>query len=123
MLKSKIHRATVTGVEPDYEGSIKLDPLLMDAAAFFNYEQVHVWDITNGNRFVTYAIAGEKGSGEVCLNGAAARLVYRGDKIIISSFVSVTEEEAKEMRPIVVKVGGQNEITEVLQEIEIHFQW
>ena len=114
MLKSKIHRATVTGVEPDYEGSIKLDPLLMDAAAFFNYEQVHVWDITNGNRFVTYAIAGEKGSGEVCLNGAAARLVYRGDKIIISSFVSVTEEEAKEMRPIVVKVGGQNEITEVL---------
>ena len=110
MLKSKIHRATVTGVEPDYEGSITLDPLLMDAACLFNYEQVHVWDVDNGNRLITYAIAGQKGSGEVCLNGAAARLIGKGDKVIIASFVSASEEEAKEMRPVVVKVGVGNEL-------------
>lgn len=108
MLKSKIHRATVTGTDLDYEGSIKIDPLLMDAAHILPHEQVHVWDITNGNRLVTYAIPG--GAGEVCLNGAAARMVAKGDLVIIASYIILPEEEAKGHSPILVKVDGQNRI-------------
>ena len=86
MLKSKIHRATVSGCDPDYVGSITLDPELMRSADLLPNEQVHVWDIENGARFVTYAIEGEQGSGTVQVNGAAARLVRNGDKVIIASF-------------------------------------
>src|SRR5919198_3027346 len=86
MLKSKLHRATVTGCDPDYVGSITLDPELMRQADMLVNEQVHVWDIDNGSRFVTYAIEGEQGSGTVQVNGAAAHLVRPGHKVIIASF-------------------------------------
>ena len=94
MLKSKIHRATVTEANIDYEGSITIDSDLMDAADMIPYEQVDVWDCTNGNRLTTYAIRGEPGSGEICINGAAAHLIKPLDVVIISSFVQMTEEEA-----------------------------
>jgi aspartate 1-decarboxylase len=95
MLKSKIHRATVTEANIDYEGSITIDSNLMDAANIIPYEQVDVWDCTNGNRLTTYAIRGEPGSGEICINGAAAHLIKPLDIVIISSFVQMTEEEAQ----------------------------
>ncbi len=95
MLKSKIHRATVTEANIDYEGSITIDSTLMDAADIIPYEQVDVWDCTNGNRLTTYAIRGEPGSGEICINGAAAHLIKPMDVVIISSFVQMTEEEAR----------------------------
>src|SRR6266545_2096309 len=91
MLKSKIHRATVTGCDPDYVGSLTLDPELMRSADLIPNEQVHVWDIENGARFVTYAIEGEPGSGTVHVNGAAAHLVNDGDKVIVASFGSYDE--------------------------------
>src|SRR5919197_3360305 len=93
MLKSKIHRATVTGCDPDYVGSITLDPDLMRQADLLANEQVHVWDIDNGARFVTYAIEGESGSGSVRVNGAAARLVNEGDKVIVASFSAYDERD------------------------------
>lgn len=110
MLKSKIHGATVTETALDYEGSIAIDPLLMEAAHIMEYEQVHVWNITGGQRLVTYAIAGKRASGQLCLNGAAAHLATRGDKVIIASFVSASEEEAKEMAPTIVKVDQNNRV-------------
>lgn len=111
MLKSKIHGATITETALDYEGSIAIDPLLMEAAHILEYEQVHVWNISGGQRLVTYAIVGERGSGQLCLNGAAAHLASRGDKVIIASFVRASEEEAKEIAPIVVKVDQNNRVT------------
>src|SRR5918996_3512405 len=93
MLKSKIHRATVTGCDPDYVGSLTLDPELMRSADLIANEQVHVWDIDNGARFVTYAIGGEPGSGAVQVNGAAARLVNAGDKVIVASFGAYDERD------------------------------
>ena len=93
MLKSKIHRATVTGCDVDYVGSITLDAELMRSADLLPNEQVHVWDVTNGARFVTYALEGEPGSGTVQVNGAAARLVERGDKVIVASFASYDASE------------------------------
>lgn len=110
MLKSKIHRATITDASLDYVGSITLDEELMTAADILPHEQVQVLDITNGARFETYAIVGEAGSGTVCVNGAAARLVQRGDKIIIITYAVVDEAEAKEMStgPIVVHVDEHN---------------
>lgn len=111
VLKSKIHGAFVTRTDLDYEGSIALDPVLMDAAGIIDFEQVHVWNITNGQRLITYAITGEKGSSEVCLNGAAAHLASKGDKVIISSFAAVDEDEAKEIKPIIVRVDDANRVT------------
>ena len=113
MCKSKIHRATVTDANLAYEGSITLDRALMDAADLLPYEQVHVVDIDNGARFETYVIEGEKGSGDVVLNGAAARLVQPGDKVIIMSYAAYDESEIDDFEPKVVFVDGDNRIREV----------
>lgn len=113
MLKSKIHRATVTQAELDYVGSITVDALLLEAAGILEYEKVQVVDIDNGNRFETYTISGEPGSGVVCLNGAAARCVSVGDKIIIMAYGSFDKQEAKEHRPSVVFVDEKNGISRV----------
>ncbi len=108
MLKGKIHRATVTQAELDYVGSITIDTHLMELADISEYERVQVVDINNGNRFETYTIAGESGSGIVCLNGAAARLVQTGDKVIIMSYALMSEEEVKTHSPKVVFVDDDN---------------
>jgi len=109
MMRSKIHRATVTGVDPDYEGSITLDPHLMKAADILPHEQVHVLDLDNAARFVTYAIEGEPGSGQVELNGAAARLVMPGDRVIVIAYGEIDETEAAAHLPTVVLVDDRNE--------------
>lgn len=111
MLKGKIHRATVRQAELDYVGSITVDPELLDAAGILEYEKVAIVDINNGSRFETYTIAGEPGSGMICLNGAAARCVSQGDKIIIMCYADMTPEEAKEHKPKVVFVDDNNKIT------------
>jgi aspartate 1-decarboxylase len=113
MLKSKIHRARVTGCNVDYEGSVTVDKLLLEAADILPYERVEVLDINNGTRLSTYAIEGEAGSGEICLNGAAARLVAKEDIVIILTYNLVKEEEAKEIRPIVVHVDSTNKIVDI----------
>lgn len=113
MLKSKIHRATVTGADVNYEGSVTLDPEVMQAADILPYEQVHVVDVNNGSRLVTYAIEGRPGGGEVVLNGAAARLVNTGDIIIIISYRDVPEAEVAAHKPRLVYVDTQNHITRV----------
>jgi len=113
MLKSKIHRATVTGADIDYEGSITLDPVLMEAADILPYEQVHVVDVSNGARLVTYAIEGRPGSGDVVLNGAAARLVEVGDIVIVLSYQQMPEEALPGYRPRLVYVDQANGITRV----------
>ena len=107
MLKSKIHRATVTDANLDYEGSITIDKALLRAADILPHEQVHVVDVTNGARLVTYAIEG--GPGEICLNGAAAHLIHPGDVVIIISYAGVSDAEARLMEPTVVKVDARNE--------------
>lgn len=108
LLKSKIHRATVTDANLNYEGSITIDRDLMDAANMLPYEKVGILDVHNGARFETYIIEGKRGSGTICLNGAAARLVQKGDLVIIVSYVSLSSEEAKAWNPVVVKVDSQN---------------
>lgn len=108
MLKSKIHRATVTGADLHYEGSITIDLDLMEAADIIPYEAVAIWDVTNGSRFETYAIEGERGSGVICINGAAARLVAPKDLVIIASFVNMENEEARAYQPKLVFVDEQN---------------
>jgi aspartate 1-decarboxylase len=112
MCKSKIHRATVTDANLAYEGSITLDPALMEAADLLAYEHVHVVDIDNGARFETYVIEGDRDSGDVVLNGAAARLVQPGDKVIIMSYASYDEAELEGFRPRVVFVDPRNRIAE-----------
>ena len=116
MLKSKIHRATVTDADISYEGSITIDTHLMKEADILPYEQVHVLNINNGARFTTYAIEGEEGSGEICVNGAAARLVVKGDTVIILTYTSVPEEQLKHYQPIVILVNERNEIVSKLNE-------
>ena len=111
--KSKIHRATVTDCDVDYVGSITLDPTLMRQADMLVNEQVHVWDIDNGARFVTYAIEGEEGSGTVQVNGAAARLVRRGHKVIVASFAAYDEADLARHSPVVVHVDDANEVIAV----------
>ena len=111
MLKSKIHRAHVTDANIDYEGSITIDRKLMEAADILPYEQVHVLNVNNGVRFTTYAIEG--GSGEICVNGAAARLVDIGDIVIILSYCHVEEAEARNFVPKLVYVNTENAITEI----------
>ena len=113
MLQGKIHRATVTQAELDYVGSITVDEDLLDSAGILEYEKVSIVDINNGNRFETYTIAGERGSGMICLNGAAARCVQTGDKIIIMCYAQMTPEEAKENKPNVVFVNDENKISRV----------
>lgn len=109
MLKSKIHRATVTGADLHYEGSITIDEDLLEAADIISYEAVAVWNVTNGKRFETYAIAGERGSGVICLNGAAARLVSPKDIVIVASFVDLENREAlQHHQPKLVFVDDEN---------------
>lgn len=108
ILKSKIHRARVTGADISYEGSITLDPHLMKLADIVPHEQVHVLDVTNGERFVTYAIEGDPGSGTVQVNGAAARLVVEGDTVIVISYAEYGEEELATHEPVVIRVDDQN---------------
>ena len=110
MLKGKIHRAVVTQAELNYVGSITVDSELLEAAGILEYEYVQIVDVENGNRFETYTIAGEPGSGMICLNGAAARQVSIGDHVIIMSYASMTPEDAKEHQPYVVFVDGDNRI-------------
>jgi aspartate 1-decarboxylase len=110
LLKSKIHRATVTDACLDYEGSITIDVELMHAARFFSHEKVHVLNLNNGERFETYVIEGKRKSGAICLNGAAARLVQKNDLIIIAAYISLTPEEAKNWHPKIVKVNAKNRI-------------
>ena len=113
MLKGKIHRAVVRQAELNYVGSITVDTYLLDAAGILEYELVQIVDIENGNRFETYTIAGEPGSGMICLNGAAARQVAVGDHIILMSYAQMTAEEAKEHKPKVVFVDEQNQIARI----------
>lgn len=113
MLKGKIHRATVVQAELDYVGSITVDEDLMEAAGIFEYEQVQIVDIENGNRFETYVISGERGSGMICLNGAAARMVREGDKVIIMCYASMDVSEVKDHSPKVVFVDDKNKIQRV----------
>lgn len=108
VLKSKIHRATVTQADPDYVGSITIDQKLMDAAGLLEYEQVQIADIDNGNRLVTYVIAGKFGSGTICINGAGAKLVSCGDKIIIMSYCQLTPEESQCFKPTIIFVDSGN---------------
>lgn len=113
MLKGKIHRATVIQAELDYVGSITVDEALMEASGIREYEQVQIVDIDNGARFETYVIAGESGSGMICLNGAAARMVQVGDRIIIMCYAGMTPEEAKDNPPRVVFVDENNHVQRV----------
>lgn len=113
MLKGKIHRAVVKQAELNYVGSITIDPKLMEAAGILEYENVQIVDIENGNRFETYTIAGEPGSGMICLNGAAARQVLTGDHVIIMAYAQMTPEEAETFRPQVVFVDEENKISRV----------
>jgi aspartate 1-decarboxylase len=117
MLKSKIHRATVTHCDLHYVGSLTLDPDLLEAADILEHEQVHVVDIDNGARLETYTIAGERGSGELKVNGAAARLVQRGDTVIVISYAHYEREELAEREPRVVHVDRANRIVNIDQEV------
>jgi aspartate 1-decarboxylase len=110
MLKSKIHRGTVTGSDLHYVGSITIDQDLLDAADIREHEQVHVVDVDNGSRFETYTISGERGSGEICVNGAAARLVHSGDTIIVISYADYEQDELESYQPRVVHVNRENQI-------------
>ena len=117
MLKSKIHRATVTNANIDYVGSITIDTDLLKAADILPYERVHVVDIDNGARLETYAIEGPPGSGVIEMNGAAARLVHAGDKVIVMSYAQMTDAEARSLRPTVVLVDELNRATSITDEI------
>ena len=117
MLKSKIHRATVTDADLHYVGSITVDPELLEAADILEHEQVHVVDVDNGARFETYTIAGERGSGAIKINGAAARLVHHGDTIIVISYAAYDAQELESYRPRVVHVTRENRIIDVDAEV------
>ena len=108
ILKSKIHRATVTDANLDYVGSLSLDPLLIKAAHLNEFEKIHALNISNGSRLVTYIIKGEKGLGEVCINGAAAHLATKGDLVIIASYCSLSEKELASFKPTVIHVNDKN---------------
>ncbi|MGQ0679613.1 MAG: aspartate 1-decarboxylase [Actinomycetota bacterium] len=108
MMHAKIHRAVITDANPDYEGSITLDPDYLEAVGILPFEQVHVLDVDNGARFETYAIPGERGSGEVVVNGAAARLVAKGDLAIVIAYAPMEEAEAVQLEPKILHVDGRN---------------
>lgn len=116
MMNSKLHRATVTEADLSYVGSITIDADLLDAAGMYPNEKVHVVNNNNGARFETYIIAGERGSGVICVNGAAARLVQKGDIVIILSYVYVTDEEARTHEPTVLIMDGNNKVQQIIQE-------
>lgn len=108
MMKSKIHRVTVTEANLDYEGSLTIDEDLLEAADILPNEQVHVWNVTNGNRLTTYALAGKRGSGIVCVNGAGAHLIKPGDLIIVATYTTLKDKEARRYKPLVVFVDADN---------------
>lgn len=108
--KSKIHRATVTHADLDYEGSVTIDEDLLDASGILEYEAVHVWNITRGTRLQTYAIKGERGSGTICINGAAAHLNRPGDLVILATFAELEQAEVRGFKPVVVQVDARNRI-------------
>ncbi len=110
MLKSKIHRATLTGTHLDYEGSITIDPLLLEAADILPNEQVHVLNLNNGSRLITYAIEGERGSGTMLLNGPAARMGMTGDIIVVITYADVDEADLPNYTPKIVKVDAKNRL-------------
>ena len=112
MFKSKIHRATVTAANRDYEGSLTVDGDLLEAADILPFEQIHVWDVTNGARLVTYALPGVRGSGEVCVNGAGAHLIKPGDLVIVATYTLMASRSARRHQPTVVFVDGANRIRE-----------
>lgn len=118
LLRSKIHRVTVTEANVDYEGSITVDKDLMDAADLIEFEQVHIFNVTNGNRFYTYVIEGKRGSGVICTNGAAAHLAKKGDIVIIANFAQFDERECRKHKPTLVYVDGKNGITNIKPEPE-----
>lgn len=119
MLKSKIHRARVTDANVDYEGSVSIDESLMEAAGILPFEQVHIYNISNGNRFQTYAIKGARHSGEICINGAAAHLAKKDDVIIIAGYAGMEEAEALNHQPILVYVDERNRIKSIAGEIAV----
>lgn len=112
LFKSKIHRATVTHADLDYEGSVTISQELMEAAEILEHEQVHIWNVTRGTRLVTYALRGEPGSGIICINGAAAHLASPGDKVIIATFAEVELAAAKGWQPKVVLVDDKNRVAD-----------
>jgi aspartate 1-decarboxylase len=118
LFKSKLHRATVTHADLDYEGSLTISGELMDAAGILEHEQVHVWNVTRGTRLTTYAIRGDDGSGVMCINGAAAHLAKPGDRIIVATFAEVEADEARGWQPKVVLVDDDNRVVDgALREI------
>lgn len=116
VFKSKIHRATVTHADLEYEGSVTVDSDLLDAAEILPYEAVHIWNVTRGSRLMTYALPGPRGSGAICVNGAAAHLNKPGDMVILATFAEMTREEAQKHRPVVVRVDAQNRQTDDVSE-------
>jgi aspartate 1-decarboxylase len=108
MFKSKIHRATVTFADLDYEGSVTIDQDLLERAQILPHEEVHIWNVTQGTRLSTYALVGPRGSGAICINGAAAHLNRPGDLVILATFADMTDEEARAHVPIVVRVDSHN---------------
>jgi aspartate 1-decarboxylase len=112
VFKSKIHRATVTHADIDYEGSVTIDADLLDAAEILPHEAIHVWNVTRGTRLVTYALEGPRGSGAVCVNGAAAHLCRPGDLVILATFAQMSAEEARSYKPKVVLVDARNRATD-----------
>lgn len=110
VFKSKLHRATVAHADVEYEGSVTIDEELLEAADIAEYEAVHIWNVTNGSRLMTYALKGPRGSRMICINGAAAHLTRPGDKVIIATFADLDEEELRSHKPTVVLLGEGNEI-------------
>ena len=110
MFKGKLHRATVTDANLSYEGSITIDKTLLEASGILPYEQVQVYNLTNGARFTTYTIEGESNNGEICINGAAARMARKGDMVIIAAYATMSEEEAKNFTPKAILVDANNRI-------------
>jgi aspartate 1-decarboxylase len=110
MLKGKIHRATVTEANVDYEGSLTVDATLLEASGILPHELIHVWDVTRGTRLVTYAMWGEPNSGVICVNGAGAHLVKPGDLVIVAAFADMDEDEARRHKPVVIHVDEKNRI-------------
>ena len=112
VFKSKIHRATVTHADLEYEGSVTVDSDLLDAAEILPYEAVHIWNVTRGSRLMTYALPGPRGSGCICVNGAAAHLNKPGDMVILATFAEMSRDEARSYKPVVVRVDSENRQTD-----------
>ncbi|MFL5338596.1 MAG: aspartate 1-decarboxylase [Gemmataceae bacterium] len=110
ILKGKVHRATVTEADKDYDGSLTIDAVLMEAAGILPNELIHVWDVTRGTRLITYAMRGEPNSGVICVNGAGAHLVHVGDLVIVAAFAEMEEAEARRHQPTIVRVDERNRI-------------